>query len=315
MKFHFAALILLVFSFSSTTWAQDLDLASFMSPQQRKNAEKQSGILNEAIKGANEATGSNITPLEDQEGVMRLFFTATPSPSPSPTPSVTPSSSVTPTPSTTPSPSVTPTTTPTPSNTMAPTPSKSPSPTPFADGSSRIINGQQVIVAEEIETTIATIATDEDDEDAEVEVDVKSDQVAEGDDVQVEEIEAGGDFGDDGSATTARFVSDEYLLPGLSRQFSIGARFCGIRVYIGSGFFGITPTSCSISVYKAPVISGTVAFKPGRGLVARFKVVAFYCRAEIRCNTGLRVRISVLKPVKREITPTLPPSGAPEPDN
>lgn len=96
-----------------------------------KKGEKMSGEMNEAIKGVNSAAGKElIKPLEDQEGVMRLFFTATPS--------VTPSPSVSPTPSTSPTPSVTPSLSATPSITPSASPaktpmvsvSKSPSPTP-----------------------------------------------------------------------------------------------------------------------------------------------------------------------------------------
>ncbi len=99
----------MLLALSGTCYGFDFDLRSILSPNGRKKAEKVSEDMNDFIKGANELAGEEvITPLEDREGMGRLFFTVTPTPSVSPTPSTTPSPSITPTSSVSPSISATP---------------------------------------------------------------------------------------------------------------------------------------------------------------------------------------------------------------
>jgi len=94
---------------------------AFAPIQENEQFRQASTIANDQIIAVNEAAGQKVfTPPEEQEGVLRLGI--------SPTPSVTPSPSITPTPSVTPTPS--PSVTPSPSASVTPssTPSRTPNP-------------------------------------------------------------------------------------------------------------------------------------------------------------------------------------------
>lgn len=113
----------------ATVFSNDIDVP--LPENVRSKGERISTKVNDAMKNVNKASGSTvITPLEDQKGFMRLFFTATPSASVTPSPSISPTPSVSVTPST--SPSTSPSASPSASGTVTvtPSPTKSPSPTP-----------------------------------------------------------------------------------------------------------------------------------------------------------------------------------------
>ena len=303
-------------SLYSLVHGQDIDLASVMTDSQKAAAEKQSLQVNDAMKDVKEDTGINIPLPEDSEGLMRLFFTATPSPSTSPTPSVTPSASVTPTPSSSAAPSAASSKSPTtPLDTPASTPSKSPSPTPFADGSSKIINGQQVIRVEEVVRRITSFATADTDSASIIEIPINSNQVAIGDPVEITSIQAAGDF-TQALATEGRFATEmDFGLPGVART-ATDAEFCGLKLYFDTVALDIVPDSCDLKEYQVGTSLGEVAYNTEEDQrVARIQVVATYCKPEEDrdCSADLIVKIAVYKPVDRSGVVDIDPEVSAEP--
>ena len=285
-----------------------------MSPEIGKNAEKMSGNANTALKGVSEETGVDVPLPEEQDGVLGLFFTHTPSPSATPTPSITPSPSVSPSGSA--SPTVTPSVSPTPSTsaavTLTPTPSKSPSPTPFRNGFDNRPSPSPTSVTV---FTVTSEAVEISEEGTEVSLDLSTltnGVVTEDDEVAITGVSFQANFDPGQVNPTERF----FKIPGVVRQ-SGDADPCGYKIEWSTGqvTFLSPPEAqvgqCSQTDQSIDDIT-LETDADGNTVVASF-TVSVTCSGENEdCPTLISFEISV---ATRSIIDSPTPSPTPVPSN
>ncbi len=286
-----------------------MDLASMLSPKRRKKAEKLSENMNDFIKGANELAGEEvITPLEDREGMGRLFFTVTPTPSVSPTPSTTPSPSISPTPSVSPSVSATPSYSPSPTTTPTPSSSRTPSPTPTrspAKNSNSKPNptpspSPSSAATVEVINKVETATVPNDGSAIDVGVDFSGENVSAGQQATLTSINAAGDI----PATTSRM-----LLFGTERQeTTTPAAYLLFTFSDGSTLIAVPQNQCSDGPGPVTFSSVGASIESENGQLT-FSITVEAVGFGDGCAIEIELVVTTETPISSTVSPTPVPSN------
>ncbi len=282
-----------------------MDLASMLSPKRRKTAEKLSEDMNNFIKGANEAAGEEvIKPIEDREGLGRLFFTVTPTPSVSPTPSTTPSPSITPTPSVSPSVSATPSYSPSPTTTPTPSSSRTPSPTPTrspaknSDSKPKSSPSPSSAATIEVINKFKTSIVPNDGSAIDVAVDFTGENVSAGQQATLSSIQAAGDI-----PTTARM-----LLFDTERQETTPAVFLEFTLNDGSTLTAVPVNQCSegLGPVTFTAVTGSIELRNNQlTFILTVRAVGF----GNGCDVVIEVIVTTETRIGSAVSPTPVPSN------